>query len=1033
MGPKKPAAASSKPVKDVQDDGPQVIVSEDREVLYDSSLDPMVEKFEGTQPGFAPPLTAERLDWANDFQRVWSAEQAHDIKRWDTEEARIQSEKEKKELALMTYEESCLIKLQKAIAAHKQATEAELNDEDLLDDGDDGDTTFDFPAAGTPAPLLFNEIFGSAPVIEIEPNSVVKPSVPEGDYVDSPLASGCRVISRLVDRMVANQPYFWEAIYPQTVTATNRRIPTVNPGGKYLVKLFVMGKWRKVEVDDRMPLDDQGKVVVLSSSQPSEIWPTLLAKAIYKVFAWTNTLSTMNHPSTVSQSVGFILNALAGWKSRAYVGLSDLNAAEAIAKNVLLVCSMASIKTRHFNSSCGEAFVMSSIRTSGQSFSINIFTLQPNVPPHDTLSFTSESIEYHKLTTVVLHTIPTYTHQLVQEWSVQVDTTTPDNPQRIQRPYSNALPKFLTVQVPDTVSSTMLYVTLTCAPVAAADDVLHAPSDRGMLLVEKQQLSWPTPPAATINQNAGVLKPNVTWPFEVVGPGTHVYRLYPHDLQNGYSLEVESDVPIFVHPVVDCLRDICHMNVETLDASYDAMAAGTWHVVHRFNMTVTATSGSRNRLYLGLHMYDADASPYFHVHLVHNNTSSATELPSVSARLNLLGGYFDLNPANASESYTVVLECLPCPNVVIPPGVFTITVASDWTIQAPLTQYPVVSSVFSGSYTPNKYLTLFRDVFGPDAGDDDSKAKAGTATSSIHTSLKLSTSVANAAVKLEVLDAATGNLLVKATNYNNTQVMQLPPCVDGGGYIIQGRFDETRWVVPDALRSVQPFSGLIAKPTEAASPDQIGSVVPVPDSATAASPPVPDGGQRQDGTTSWRLEVFGLVPARLTPDCTALNKFAAIKHGWEVAERGREVRGVVSRLLFLGKRQEAMDRMAAAEYSPEQQKEMLARYDFLFRDGASPSITEVGAAEPEVLLGSDFFATESQKLAQDLDAIKVHMEKAAKERAAETAARKLEMDQMKAEMADLRLAMLQEREKLWVKREEIRKQQANPTPPSLFP
>ncbi|RQM27344.1 hypothetical protein B5M09_007783 [Aphanomyces astaci] len=953
--------------------------------------------------------------------------------RWDTEEARIQSEKEKKELALMAYEESCLIKLQKAIAAHKQATEAELNDEDLLDDGDDGDTTFDFPAAGTPAPLLFNEIFGSAPVIEIEPNSVVKPSVPEGDYVDSPLASGCRVISRLVDRMVANQPYFWEAIYPQTVTATNRRIPTVNPGGKYLVKLFVMGKWRKVEVDDRMPLDDQGKVVVLSSSQPSEIWPTLLAKAIYKVFAWTNTLSTMNHPSTVSQSVGFILNALAGWKSRAYVGLSDLNAAEAIAKNVLLVCSMASIKTRHFNSSCGEAFVMSSIRTSGQSFSINIFTLQPNVPPHDTLSFTSESIEYHKLTTVVLHTIPTYTHQLVQEWTVQVDTTNPDNPQRIQRPYSNALPKFLTVQVPDTVSSTMLYVTLTCAPVAAADDVLHAPSDRGMLLVEKQQLSWPTPPAATINQNAGVLKPNVTWPFEVVGPGTHVYRLYPHDLQNGYSLEVESDVPIFVHSVVDCLRDICHMNVETLDASYDAMAAGTWHVVHRFNMTVTATSGSRNRLYLGLHMYDADASPYFHVHLVHNNTSSATELPSVSTRLNLLGGYFDLNPANASESYTVVLECLPCPNVVIPPGVFTITVASDWTIQAPLTQYPVVSSVFSGSYTPNKYLTLFRDVFGPDAGEDDAKAKAGTATSSIHTSLKLSTSVANAAVKLEVLDAATGNLLVKATNYNNTQVMQLPPCVDGGGYIIQGRFDETRWVVPDALRSVQPFSGLIAKPTEAASPDQIGSVVPVPDSATATSPPVPDGGQRQDGTTSWRLEVFGLVPARLTPDCTALNKFAAIKHGWEVAERGREVRGVVSRLLFLGKRQEAMDRMAAAEYSPEQQKEMLARYDFLFRDGASPSITEVGAAEPEVLLGSDFFATESQKLAQDLDAIKVHMEKAAKERAAETAARKLEMDQMKAEMADLRLAMLQEREKLWVKREEIRKQQANPTPPSLFP
>ncbi|RHY28445.1 hypothetical protein DYB32_005974 [Aphanomyces invadans] len=990
------------------------------------------KKFEGSHPGFAPPLHAERFEWANDFQRVWSAEQAHDIKRWEAEEARIQSEKEKKELALMTYEESCLVKLQKAIAAHKQATEAELNDEDLLDDGDDGDETFDFPTTGEPAPMLFTDIFGSAPVIEIEPNPVVKPTIPEGDYVDAPLASGCRVVSRLVDRLVANQPFFWEAIYPQTVTATNRRIPTVNPGGKYLVKLFVMGKWRKIEVDDRMPLDEHGKVVILSSSVASEIWPTLLAKAIYKVFAWTSTLPSMNQPATVPQSVGFILNTLTGWKSR-------------------------SIKTRVFNSSCGEAFVMSSIRPSqpGQLFSMNIFTLHPHMAPHETLHFTSDSIEYHKLTTVVLHTLPMYTHQLVEEWCVDpkrllkwqrltsssrsIDDDPTDN-RSIHRPYPHALPKCLTVHVPETVTSTTLYVTLTCAPIdvdAASPTTPLPPSgDRGMMFVEKKQLSWPTPSLSTINQNAGVLKANVTWPFEVVGPGVHVYRLYPHDLANGYSLEVESDVPIHVHPIDSCLKEVCKMNVELLDGSYNAMAHGTWHVVHRFNMTLTAPDArpDQNRLYLGFHMFDANATPYFHVHLVNNTSSEST-------RLSLLGGYFDLTSVHPSESYTVVLECLPCPNVVIPPNKFHITVASDWVIHTPLTQIPVVPSIFAGSYTPNKSLTLFRDQYVPEVGEDEGKASSKSSgvsaapqlsMAAIHTCFKLSTSFQNAAIKLEVVDAATGSVLFKSTGYNCTQIMQLPMCSDHGsgpsGYIVQGTFDETKWVVPDSLRSVHPYNGLISKPRDA-----------TPDMYTPGTsfPPTPavSTSTREEGypsDTTWRLEVFGMVPAKLTPDCTALNKYAAIKHSWEVAERGREVRGVVSRLLFVGKRQEAIDRMVAAEYTPEQQKEMLARYDFLFGDGCAP-ITEVGGSEPEVLLGSDFFAAETQKLAQDLEDIKAHMEQAAKDRAAEAAARKLEMEHIKAEMAELRQAMVLEREKLWTKREEIRKQQTNPTPPSLFP
>ncbi|KAF0699621.1 Aste57867_9804 [Aphanomyces stellatus] len=1023
-------------------------------VLYDASLDPMVPQLESAHPGFAPPLHAERLEWANDFQRVWSAEQAHDIKRWEVEEARIQKEHEEKEAALMAYEEACLVKLQKAIAAHKQATEAELNDEDLLDDGDDGDgTTFDFPTPGTtPSPVLFADIFGSAPVIEIEPNSVTKPTIPEGDYVDPPLASCCRVVSRLVDRLVANQPYYWEAIYPQTtVAATNRRIPIVSPGGKYLVKLFVMGKWRKIAVDDRLPLDDQGKVVVLSSSQPAEIWPSLLAKAIYKVFAWLETPEAMHNPTTVPQSIGFVLNTLTGWKSRPYCGLSDPKAADELGKiapcldnvtptldvqpsvtmnNVLLLCSMANIITRNFNTSCGEAFVMSSIRTSGPSLAVSIFALHPHA--QDALTFTPETIEYHKLTTVVLHTIPTFTHRLVEEWDVGVDAAT-NQPTHV--PFPQALPKFLTVTLPESVSSTTIYVTLSCVPTADSS-IIHA-NDRGMMLVERQHLSDPVPPASAINLNVGLLKPNVTWPFDVQGAGSHVYRLYPHELQFGYSLELEADVPVVIHPVVDCLRDVCRMNVETCEGAYGAMAGPAWHIVHRMTVTFSAPSPpttTKRRFYLGVHLFDSDAAPYFHIHLVNNVTST---------RLSLLAGYFEFDAGNTSESYTVVLECLPGPDVAIPANKFFVTVASDWTIKTPMDNHAVVPTAFEGKYTPNKYLTLFRDVYVPEVVEDPKAAHAVTTTAAaIHTSMKLSTTFANAALKLEVIDLATGAVLVKAANYNNAQIMQLPPCASvdqsSSGYIVQGSFDEGHWHIPDSLRSVQPFYGLLAKDTTTGGPPSSSSASR-PSTADSTASPTASHGEgdklgRDDSatTTMWRLELFSTVPAKLTPDCTTLNKHAAIKHGWEVAERGREVRGAISRLLFLGKKQEAMERMVAAEYTPEQQKELLGRYEFLFGEASTP-LAVVGHGEPEQVLGTDFFAAETQKLAQELDEIKGHMDQAARERAEESAARKLEMDAMKQEMADLRQAMLSEREKLWLKREEIRKQQANPTPPSIFP
>lgn len=66
------------------------------------------------------------------------------------------------------------------------------------------------------------------------------------------------------------------------VNSHNLPLPVVNPSGKYAVRLFVGGVFRKVIIDDRLPADSSGRSI-LTVTDYKEIWPALLAKAIMKV------------------------------------------------------------------------------------------------------------------------------------------------------------------------------------------------------------------------------------------------------------------------------------------------------------------------------------------------------------------------------------------------------------------------------------------------------------------------------------------------------------------------------------------------------------------------------------------------------------------------------------------------------------------------------------------------------------------------------------------------------------------------------
>ncbi|XP_076244001.1 androglobin [Calliopsis andreniformis] len=63
--------------------------------------------------------------------------------------------------------------------------------------------------------------------------------------------------------------------------------PTVNPNGKYIVRLYFLGFWRRITVDDMVPVDEQGLPLLPRTANRSELWSMLVAKALLKLCSLT--------------------------------------------------------------------------------------------------------------------------------------------------------------------------------------------------------------------------------------------------------------------------------------------------------------------------------------------------------------------------------------------------------------------------------------------------------------------------------------------------------------------------------------------------------------------------------------------------------------------------------------------------------------------------------------------------------------------------------------------------------------------------
>lgn len=77
----------------------------------------------------------------------------------------------------------------------------------------------------------------------------------------------------------------WEHIYMAKSAGKGPNVPVFNPFGKYAVKLYWMGCWRKIIVDDSIPFDDNDRLLLPSTNQQHELWPMILTKALLKIAA----------------------------------------------------------------------------------------------------------------------------------------------------------------------------------------------------------------------------------------------------------------------------------------------------------------------------------------------------------------------------------------------------------------------------------------------------------------------------------------------------------------------------------------------------------------------------------------------------------------------------------------------------------------------------------------------------------------------------------------------------------------------------
>ncbi|CAM2703017.1 unnamed protein product [Rotaria socialis] len=101
----------------------------------------------------------------------------------------------------------------------------------------------------------------------------------------------------------------WEHIYALNKVSKQPFITPYNPSGKYVVRLFFLGAWRKIIIDDTIPFDSENRCLLPQTSLPHELWPMLLSKALLKIISLDFNASN----DILESSDASVIHSLTGW------------------------------------------------------------------------------------------------------------------------------------------------------------------------------------------------------------------------------------------------------------------------------------------------------------------------------------------------------------------------------------------------------------------------------------------------------------------------------------------------------------------------------------------------------------------------------------------------------------------------------------------------------------------------------------------------------------------------------------------------